>query len=70
MSTSDEVEELLLTPLASAGSQLVLAWRAVRGLPVALTHYRAEIWRVLSDVALGSGIFLVGGGVVGVVLLL
>jgi phospholipid/cholesterol/gamma-HCH transport system permease protein len=66
----DDVEEALLSPVASAGAQLVLAWRALVALPLAVTRYRGEISRTLSDVALGSGIFLVGGGVVGVVLLL
>jgi phospholipid/cholesterol/gamma-HCH transport system permease protein len=37
---------------------------------VAITRYRQEIWRTLAEVALGSGIFVVGGGVIGVVLLL
>jgi len=62
--------DAMLTPMASVGAQLVLAWRAVAALPIAATRYRGEVSRVLSDVALGSGIFLVGGGVVGVVLLL
>ncbi|TIC87930.1 ABC transporter permease [Nocardioides sp. GY 10113] len=66
----EAVEDAVLAPLASIGGQLVLAWRAVAALPIALTRYRGEISRVLSDVALGSGLFLVGGGVVGVVLLL
>lgn len=64
------VEDAVLAPAASVGAQFVLAWRAVVALPVALTRYRSEISRVLADVALGSGLFIVGGGVVGVVLLL
>lgn len=64
------VEDAVLGPAASVGAQFVLAWRAVAALPVALTRYRSEISRVLADVALGSGLFIVGGGVVGVVLLL
>lgn len=64
------VEDAVLGPAASVGAQFVLAWRAVVALPVALTRYRSEISRVLADVALGSGLFIVGGGVVGVVLLL
>ena len=68
--TADQVEDLVLSPFASVGAQLVLAWRAILALPLAVTRYRGEISRVLADVTLGSGIFLVGGGVVGVVLLL
>lgn len=59
-----------LRTAAGVGEQVVLAWRAVCGIPVAITHYRAQVGRVLAEVTLGSGIFLVGGGVVGVVLLL
>ncbi|MBM9459298.1 ABC transporter permease [Nocardioides sp. zg-536] len=61
---------VVLGPAAGIGLQLVLAWRAVAGLPLAATRYRKEVTRVLAEVTLGSGIFLVGGGVVGVVLLL
>jgi phospholipid/cholesterol/gamma-HCH transport system permease protein len=55
---------------AGVGEQIVMAWRAVRGIPLAITHHRGQIGRVLAEVSLGSGIFVVGGGVVGVVLLL
>lgn len=55
---------------AGVGEQIVMAWRAVRGIPLAVTHHRGQIGRVLAEVSLGSGIFVVGGGVVGVVLLL
>ncbi|GEP35679.1 ABC transporter permease [Nocardioides szechwanensis] len=55
---------------AGIGAQVVLAWRALLGTRIAITHYRGEVGRVLAEVTLGSGIFVVGGGVVGVVLLL
>lgn len=55
---------------AGVGEQFVMAWWAIRGVPIAMTHYRGQIGRVLAEVTLGSGIFVVGGGVVGVVLLL
>ena len=55
---------------ADLGEQIVMAGRALRGVPLALTHHRAQVGRVLAEVSLGSGIFMVGGGVVGVVLLL
>lgn len=55
---------------ASIGEQLVMSWHAFRGIPIAVTRYRAQVGRVLAEVSLGSGIFVIGGGVVGVVLLL
>lgn len=60
----------LIRIAADVGAQLVMAWRAFLGIPVALRHYRGEVGRVLAEVTLGSGIFIVGGGVVGVVLML
>jgi phospholipid/cholesterol/gamma-HCH transport system permease protein len=55
---------------ASVGEQIVFAWAALKGLPTAVRHYRGQIGRTLAEVSLGSGVLLVGGGVVGVVLLL
>ncbi|WP_188785217.1 ABC transporter permease [Nocardioides phosphati] len=55
---------------ADIGEQVVMSWRAIKGVPVAMTHHRGQVGRVLAEVSLGSGIFVVGGGVVGVVLLL
>lgn len=55
---------------AGVGEQVVMSVRAVAGIPIVLTHYRAQVGRVLAEVTLGSGIFVIGGGVVGVVLLL
>lgn len=55
---------------ASIGEQIVMAWWAFRGIPTVLTKHRGQVGRVLAEVTLGSGIFVVGGGVVGVVLLL
>lgn len=63
-------DRAVVTPLAGIGTQLAFAWQAFASLPVAVTRYRKEISRTLAETALGSGIFLVGGGVVGVVLLL
>jgi phospholipid/cholesterol/gamma-HCH transport system permease protein len=63
----------LLLPYEMAtriGEMVVFALRSFAGLPVALRHYRGQVGRVVAEVTLGSGIFVVGGGVVGVVLLL
>lgn len=67
---AEVVDRTVVGPLANIGLQLVMAWRTIAALPVAVTRYRGEVSRVLAEVTLGSGIFLVGGGVVGVVLLL
>lgn len=64
------VDRAVIGPWAGVGLQIVLAGRAIAGLPIAVTRYRNEVQRILAEVTLGSGIFLVGGGVVGVVLLL
>ena len=53
-----------------AGEQVWFAWRTFAHLPEALTHYRAQVGRVIAEVSLGSGVFVLGGGVVGVVLLM
>ncbi len=66
----EATDRVVVTPLAGIGAQLAFAWQAFASLPVALTRYRKEISRTLAETTLGSGIFLVGGGVVGVVLLL
>lgn len=55
---------------AGVGEQFVFAFKTITGIPHALRHHRAQVGRVLAEVTLGSGIFVVGGGVVGVVLLL
>ncbi|WP_420846340.1 ABC transporter permease [Nocardioides ferulae] len=60
----------MISPGVRLGELVVLSWRAVLGIRLALTHYRGEVGRVLAEVTLGSGVFVVGGGVVGVVLLL
>ncbi|MDT0202016.1 ABC transporter permease [Nocardioides sp. AE5] len=64
------VDKALVEPAVQMGELVVLSWRALRGIPLAVTRYRGEVGRVLAEVTLGSGIFVVGGGVVGVVLLL
>lgn len=59
-----------LEAASAAGEQVYLAWRAFRGVPIVAMKYRSQVGRVLAEVSLGSGFFVVGGGVVGVVLLL
>lgn len=64
------VDKVLLDPAVRLGEVIVMAFRSIRGIGLAVTRYRGEVGRVLAEVTLGSGIFVVGGGVVGVVLLL
>src|SRR3546814_11105491 len=52
----------VLGPAVAMGELVVLSWRALRGIPLAITRYRGEVGRVLAAVTLGSGIFVVGGG--------
>ena len=59
-----------LGAVVRTGEQLVFWWQAFAYLPLTLRHHRAQIGRVLAEVSLGTGIFVMGGGVVGVVLLL
>ncbi|KAA0019434.1 ABC transporter permease [Antrihabitans cavernicola] len=56
--------------LARMGHQLYFFIRAVAAIPLALKHYRKEVWRLLSDVTWGNGALVVGGGTIGVILLL
>lgn len=70
MSTARTVREESLGAVVRTGEQLVFWWQTFAYLPLTLRHYRAQIGRVLAEVSLGSGIFVMGGGVVGVVLLL
>lgn len=70
---SDGVAAMVAAPIKAAsdtGELLVVSWRAIAGVPTALRHYSSQVGRVVAEVTLGSGIFVVGGGVVGVVLLL
>ncbi|MFS3130155.1 MlaE family ABC transporter permease [Nocardioides sp. Bht2] len=62
--------DLATAPIVRLGEMMALGFHALRGIPLAVRRYPGEIGRVLAEVTLGSGIFVVGGGVVGVVLLL
>lgn len=51
--------------LFHSGEQFRFYIAALRGIPVAMTHYRREVLRLISTVAFGSGaIALIGGTVV------
>jgi phospholipid/cholesterol/gamma-HCH transport system permease protein len=52
------------------GEQFAFWWLAVRSIPFAVRHYRKQVGEVLAEVTLGTGVFVIGGGVVGVVMLL
>ena len=56
--------------LAGMGHLITFLVRSIGAVPVAFTHYRKEVWRLLSDVAWGNGALVVGGGTVGVMVIL
>lgn len=56
--------------LATLGHQATFLSRAIGSMPYALQRYRAEMWRLLSDVSWGNGAIVVGGGTIGVIVLL
>ncbi|MFW0791645.1 MlaE family ABC transporter permease [Gordonia sp. CPCC 205333] len=56
--------------LARMGHQVTFLGRSLGAVPLTFTHYRKEVWRLLSDVAWGNGAIVVGGGTVGVMIIL
>lgn len=62
--------DVVVDTAAGVGEQIVFGLKSLASVPEAVRHHRAQVGRVLVEVTLGSGIFVVGGGVVGVVLLL
>ncbi|MBV5245199.1 ABC transporter permease [Mycolicibacterium sp. PAM1] len=61
---------MLATPIIRLGHMLVFFVRALLGIPVAISHYRKEFVRLLSDIAWGNGSLVVGGGTAGVAIVL
>lgn len=59
-----------LRPFEQAGEQLLFWWEVIRNIPLTLRHYSLHIGVILAELSLGTGVFVVGGGVVGVVILL
>ena len=59
-----------LRPFEQAGEQLVFWWDVVRHIPFTIRQYGKQIGMILAELSLGTGVFIVGGGVVGVVILL
>jgi len=60
-------------PLAvaeQAGEQLLFWWEVIRNIPFTIRQYSKQIGVILADLSLGTGVFVIGGGVVGVVILL
>ncbi|MGV9826248.1 MULTISPECIES: ABC transporter permease [unclassified Gordonia (in: high G+C Gram-positive bacteria)] len=56
--------------VAGIGHLITFLVRSIGAVPLAFTHYRKEVWRLLSDVAWGNGAIIVGGGTVGVMVIL
>ncbi|TXL61274.1 MlaE family ABC transporter permease [Aeromicrobium terrae] len=59
-----------LDVLAFFGTQVTFVRRVLRAVPSAMFTYRNETFRILADIAWGTGAILVGGGTVGVMVLL
>jgi phospholipid/cholesterol/gamma-HCH transport system permease protein len=56
-----------LSALDNLGSELAFYLRALAWSPRVIRRYKKEIWRLLAEVALGSGALAVIGGTVGVI---
>ncbi|WP_040511081.1 MlaE family ABC transporter permease [Gordonia soli] len=56
--------------LAQMGHLITFLVKSIGSVPIAFTHYRKEVWRLLADVAWGNGAIVVGGGTVGVMIIL
>ncbi|GAA3691312.1 MlaE family ABC transporter permease [Gordonia hankookensis] len=56
--------------LAAMGHLITFLVKSIGAVPITFTHYRKEVWRLLSDVAWGNGAIVVGGGTVGVMVIL
>jgi len=59
----------LLRPFEQAGEQLLFWWEVIRHIPLTIRQYSKHIGTILAELSLGTGVFGVGGGVVGVVIL-
>ncbi|MCV7090974.1 MULTISPECIES: ABC transporter permease [Mycobacterium] len=57
-------------PIVRLGHMLVFFFRAVVAVPIAMSHYRGEFLRLLSNITWGNGSLVVGGGTAGVALVL
>ncbi len=56
--------------VADLGKQLIFHANALREIPKAITRYRREVVRLLSEVSFGSGALAVVGGTIGVMVAL
>lgn len=59
-----------MNALANLGVLVTFVRRVLGGIPVAMTRYRHEVFRLLADISWGTGAILIGGGTVGVMILL
>ncbi|MEV6066678.1 ABC transporter permease [Nocardia sp. NPDC052001] len=60
----------LLDPVRTSGFALGFAWEVLRAIPLALTHYRAQTIRTITDMTWGRGSLIVGGGTVPMLIIL
>lgn len=53
--------------LSKAGNQSIFFGRAMRGVPYAVAHFRAEITRLVAEISMGTGTLAMIGGTVVIV---
>jgi phospholipid/cholesterol/gamma-HCH transport system permease protein len=56
--------------LARIGHQVFFLLRSIASIPLAVTAYRSEVVRLISDCTWGNGSLVVGGGTIGVILVI
>nr|WP_067568754.1 ABC transporter permease [Nocardia acidivorans] len=56
--------------IENTGFVLDFGWQVLRSIPVALTRYRAETIRLITDITWGKGSIIVGGGTVPMLMVL
>ncbi|WP_183094178.1 MlaE family ABC transporter permease [Nocardioides stalactiti] len=56
-----------LAGLGELGDQVAFYGKSLRGLPVAVVHYRREVLRLLAEVSLGRGALVLVAGTLGII---
>lgn len=64
------VQDMASNGLYTIGAQATFVARVLGAIPSTLRNYRAEIFRILSDISWGTNAIIVGGGTVGVMILI
>lgn len=59
-----------MIPIDTVGFVLSFVWQVFRSIPLALTHYRSQTMRTITDITWGKGSIIVGGGTVPMLMVL